>query len=379
MNYSTEEVKKALEHVKYPGEGKHIIELGMVGNIEIKGKQIKIELLPKKTNDPFTSSLQKACVTALRTYVSAECEVEVMVGKPRTEMKVDTGALKTDEPKLFEGVKNVVAIASGKGGVGKSTIAVNLAVALSLKGYRVGLIDADVYGPSIPKMFKVEGSRPEVNKVNGRDMIQPVINYGVKMLSIGFFVNPDDPLIWRGPMATSALKQLMFQGDWGELDFMLIDLPPGTSDIHLTLVQEVPVSGAIIVSTPQAVALADAIKGIGMFTDPKINVPILGLVENMAWFTPEELPDNKYYIFGKDGAKDLAERLNFELLGQIPLVASIREGGDSGDPAAMQKNSPSAKAFSDLADNFIAQINLRNKELAPTQKVAITNTKGCST
>ncbi len=378
MSYSLEQVHDALGHVKYPGEGKSIMELRMVENIRMEANSIQLELLPRKLNDPFTSSLQKACVTALRTYLSPDLEIEISVGKPRKEVKIDAAALNVEGPKLFKDVKNVIAVASGKGGVGKSTIAVNLAVSLAQKGYQVGLIDADVYGPSIPKMFKVEGARPEIYKKDGKDMIKPIVNYGIKMLSIGFFVNPDDPLIWRGPMATSALKQLMEQGDWGELDFMLIDLPPGTSDIHLTLVQEVPVSGAVIVSTPQPVALADAIKGIGMFTDAKINVPVLGLVENMAWFTPEELPENKYYIFGKEGVKQLAERMNFKLLGQIPLVSGIREGGDLGDPAALHEDTLTGKAFSDLADVFITQVNERNDKLAPTQKVEITNTKGCS-
>lgn len=376
MNVSIDQVISALSHVKYPGAGKDIVSLDLVRDIKIDGHKVSLEILPKTSNDPFISSLIRACQTALKTYIGEGVEGIVMQGKK--EEKVNVKAMETGEPKLFAGVKNIIAVASGKGGVGKSTVAVNLAVSVASMGYKVGLIDADVYGPSIPKMLNVESARPEVFKKGNADMITPIENYGIKMLSIGFFVNPKDALIWRGPMATSALKQLMIQGDWGELDFMFIDLPPGTSDIHLTLVQEVPVTGAVIVSTPQDVALADAIKGIGMFTDPKINVPVLGLVENMAWFTPEELPNNKYYLFGKDGCKKLAEEMNFPLLGQIPLVQSIREGGDYGKPSAVADTLVS-EAFMEMARNFLQQTEFRNENMDPTVKVAITNTSGCST
>jgi ATP-binding protein involved in chromosome partitioning len=275
------------------------------------------------------------------------------------------------------GVENIIAIASGKGGVGKSTIAVNLAVALAKTGASVGLLDADVYGPSLPKMFGLEGLRPEIRQEGNRELMVPIEKYGVKALSLGFFVNPEDALVWRGPMATNALKQLITLGDWGELDYLLIDLPPGTGDIHLTMVQEVAVTGAVIVSTPQQVALADVIKGIAMFTGEKINVPVLGLVENMSWFTPAELPENKYYIFGKEGCKNLAKSLGIELLAQIPLVQSICENGDSGKPSVLDDNDPAGKAFAGLASNLIAKIDQRNREKDPTRKVEITNTEGC--
>jgi ATP-binding protein involved in chromosome partitioning len=382
MSYTHDQIINALKHVKYPGTGNDIVSLGMVDEVNIDNKQVELILKPLKANDPFMSSIKKASINALHSYVDADLNMEgkIIVKKEDPVRKVEPKKPDTESGKgIFKGVKNIIAIASGKGGVGKSTISANLSIALAKNGYKVGLIDADIYGPSIPKMFNVEGERPRVVKANGKDMIIPVEKYDVKMLSIGFFVNPDDALIWRGPMATSALKQLMLQGDWGELDYLLIDLPPGTSDIHLTLVQEVPVTGAIIVSTPQDVALADAVKGIGMFTDPKINVPILGMVENMSWFTPAEYPENKYYIFGKDGCKHLAEKLNVPLLGQVPIVQSIREGGDQGRPSALDGESIIGAAFAELGTKVLEQIVQRNQILDPTQKVEITNTDGCST
>jgi ATP-binding protein involved in chromosome partitioning len=270
------------------------------------------------------------------------------------------------------GVENVVAVASGKGGVGKSTVTSNLAVALAQKGYRVGLLDADIFGPSVPKMFATEDARPVLEKIDGKDCIIPVEKYGVKLLSIGYFVNPDDALVWRGAMATNALKQLIGDGKWGDLDYLLIDLPPGTSDIHLTLVQTIPLTGAVVVSTPQEVALADARKGISMFTGEKINVPVLGLVENMSWFTPAELPENKYYIFGKDGCKMLAEKMGLPLLGQIPIVQSIREGGDDGVPPALNTETITGMAFASLADNVVEAVENRKKNLPPTHVVEVT-------
>ncbi len=269
-------------------------------------------------------------------------------------------------------MKNIIAVSSGKGGVGKSTVAVNLAVTLARKGYKVGLLDADIFGPSLPKMLNEEEARPFLEPVDGKEMIVPVEKYGVKMLSIGFFVNKDEAVVWRGAMAGNALKQLIGDANWGELDYFLIDFPPGTSDIHLTLVQTLAITGAVVVSTPQQVALADAKKGINMFTNEKVNVPILGLVENMSWFTPAELPENKYYIFGKGGCKALAEQMNVPLLGEIPLVQSICEGGDSGKPVSLNDGSMTALAFEALTDNFIASVERRNKELAPTQRVEIT-------
>ena len=269
-------------------------------------------------------------------------------------------------------MKNIIAVASGKGGVGKSTVCTNLAVALAQKGYKVGLLDADIFGPSVPKMLNVEEARPILSKKDGRDLITPIENYGIKMLSIGFFVNKEDAVVWRGAMASNALKQLIGDADWGELDYFLIDFPPGTSDIHLTLVQTIPITGAIIVSTPQEVALADARKGISMFTSDKVNVPILGLVENMSWFTPAELPENKYYLFGKDGCKRLAEQNGYALLGQIPIVQSIREGGDEGLPVALKTDSITGMAFAELADNVVEAVDKRNRELPKTGIVEIT-------
>ncbi len=380
MAYSNDLVLSALKRVKYPGLDKDIVSSGMVEDLNIDGREISFALVLPKKNDPFASSLKKACVNAILTYVGQAARVKgnIEIKEQSGTSSVKAKPLNVENQSVLSGIKNIIAIASGKGGVGKSTIATNLAIAIAKQGFSVGLIDADIYGPSLPKMFNVEKERPKVFKSNGSDMITPISNYGVKMLSIGFFVNPDDALVWRGPMATSALKQLMNQGDWGELDFMLIDLPPGTSDIHLTLVQEVPVTGAVIISTPQDIALADAIKGISMFAGDKVNVPVLGLVENMSWFTPEELPDNRYYIFGRDGCKKLAEKLNVPLLGQIPIVQSIREGGDTGKPSALDTNSIVGRAFTELAEKVINQTDLRNKNLAPTKKVEISNTDGCS-
>ena len=268
-------------------------------------------------------------------------------------------------------MKNVIGVSSGKGGVGKSTVAANLAVSLAKLGYKVGLLDADIFGPSVPKMFQVEDARPVAENIGGRDLIVPIEKYGIKLLSIGFFVDPDQATLWRGGMASNALKQLIGDADWGELDYFLIDLPPGTSDIHLTVVQTLALTGAIVVSTPQAVALADARKGINMFTNDKVNVPILGLVENMAWFTPAELPENKYYIFRKEGAKRLAEEMNVPLLGQIPIVQSICESGDKGTPVALDENTVTGRAFLQLAAAVVRQVDRRNMEMAPTRIVEV--------
>ena len=354
----------ALRNVRYPGTGKDIVSMGLVeDNIRIDGMNVTFSLLFEKPSDPFIRSVVKAAETAILTYVSPDVNI-------KGNITVKAKQLARPEPdKLLPEVKNIIAVSSGKGGVGKSTVAANLAVALALQGYKVGLLDADIFGPSQPKMFNLEDARPYLEEVNGRELIQPAENYGVKMLSIGFFVNKGDAVLWRGAMASNALKQLIGDANWGELDYFLIDLPPGTSDIHLTMVQTLAITGAIVVSTPQEVALADARKGISMFTGEKVNVPVLGLIENMAWFTPAELPENKYYIFGREGAKRLAEEMDVPLLGQIPLVQSICESGDAGTPVALDENTVTGRAFLQLAAAVVRQVDRRNVELPPTHVV----------
>lgn len=352
----------ALATVRYPGTGKNLVEAEMVAdNLRIDGMSVSFSLIFEKSTDPFMKSMLKAAETAIHTYVSPDVQVTIA-----TESKQ---AARPEVGKLLPQVKNIIGISSGKGGVGKSTVSANLAVALAKLGYKVGLLDADIFGPSMPKMFQVEDARPYAERVDGRDMIIPVEKYGVKLLSIGFFVDPDQATLWRGGMASNALKQLIGDAVWGDLDYFLIDLPPGTSDIHLTVVQTLAMTGAIVVSTPQAVALADARKGINMFTNEKVNVPILGLVENMAWFTPVELPENKYYLFGKEGAKKLAEEMHVPLLGQIPIVQSICEGGDNGTPVALDEDTVTGRAFLSLAASVVRQVDRRNIEMTPTQIV----------
>ena len=360
-------ILEALKTVRYPGTGKDIVTMGLVeDNIRIDGMNVSFSLLFDKPNDPFIRSVVKAAETAILTYVSPDVNI-------KGNITVKAKELSRPEPdKLLPKVKNIIAVSSGKGGVGKSTVAANLAVALAQLGYKVGLLDADIFGPSQPKMFNLEEARPCMVEAEGRELIEPAENYGVKLLSIGFFVNKEDAVLWRGAMASNALKQLIGDAHWGELDYFLIDLPPGTSDIHLTLVQTLAITGAVVVSTPQEVALADARKGISMFTGDKVNVPVLGLIENMAWFTPAELPNNRYYIFGKEGCKRLAEELNVPLLGQIPLVQSIREGGDDGQPVALNPDSISGQAFRQLAENVVAQVHYRNEHLPPTHRVEVT-------
>ena len=352
----------ALATVRYPGNGKNIVEAEMVAdNLRIDGMKVSFSLTFEKPTDPFMKSVVKAAETAIHTYVSKEVEVSIT-----TESRQ---AARPEPGKMLPQVKNVIAVSSGKGGVGKSTIAANLAVALSKLGYKVGLLDADIFGPSVPKMFQVEDARPYAETVEGRDLIVPIEKYGIELLSIGFFVDPDQATLWRGGMASNALKQLVGDAKWGELDYFILDTPPGTSDIHLTLLQTLAITGAVIVSTPQEVALADARKGINMYMNDKVNVPILGLVENMAWFTPAELPNNRYYLFGKEGTKRLAEELNVPLLGQIPIVQSICENGDNGTPAALDDNSMVGQAFLELARNVVKQTEKRNAEMAPTEIV----------
>ena len=355
-------ITDALATVRYPGTGKDIVSAEMVAdNIRIDGMHVSFSLIFEKPTDPFMKSVVKAAEAAIHAYVSPEVEVEIAV---------ETIKEPAPEPgEMLPGVKNVIAVSSGKGGVGKSTIAANLAVALAQLGYKVGLLDADIFGPSMPKMFQVEDARPYLETVNGRDLIVPVEKYGVKLLSIGFFVNPDQATLWRGGMASNALKQLVGDSNWGDLDYFILDTPPGTSDIHLTLLQNVAITGAVIVSTPQQVALADARKGINMYLNDKVNVPILGLVENMAWFTPAELPQNKYYIFGKEGCKQLSQELNVPLLGQIPVVQSICESGDNGVPAALDKDSITGQAFFELAKRVVEETDRRNRDKDPTHIV----------
>jgi ATP-binding protein involved in chromosome partitioning len=356
-------ITDALRNVKYPGSNEDLVALDMVQEIRIAGQRVSFSLVFQKSNDPNIESLVLACEKAIKDYLGEQVEIED---------NITVKFIHNMERPVLPGVKNIVAVASGKGGVGKSTVAVNLAVALANAGAKVGLIDADIFGPSVPKMFGAEDIRPTGEKIDGRDMINPVEKYGVKFLSIGFFVDTENAIIWRGPMASNALKQLIMDANWGELDYMLIDLPPGTSDIHLTLVQTLPVTGAVIVTTPQDVALADVIRGTSMFQSKSIDVPVLGLVENMAWFTPAELPDNRYYIFGQDGGKKLADKLGLKLLGQIPIVQSIREGGDQGTPVAAETDSITGIAFAELAKSLAHQVHIRNIERAPTKKVKIT-------
>lgn len=354
----------ALSTVTYAGTKKNLVESGMVADTpSINGMKVKIVLTFPRDTDPFMKSTIKAAEAAIHYHVSKDVEVEIETefkSKPRPEVG-----------KLLPQVKNIIAVSSGKGGVGKSTVSANLAIALARLGYKVGLLDADIFGPSVPKMFNVEDARPYAVEVDGRNLIEPIEKYGVKLLSIGFFVNPDTATLWRGGMATNALKQLIADANWGELDYFILDTPPGTSDIHLTLLQTLAITGAVIVSTPQAVALADARKGIDMYRNDKVNVPILGLVENMAWFTPAELPENKYYIFGKEGCKRLAEEMGTPLLAQIPLVQSICESGDAGEPAACKVDSITGLSFLSLAQSVVTVVNRRNKEQDPTKIVQV--------
>ena len=357
-------IMDALATVTYPGTKKNLVESGMVADQpSIDGMKVKVVLEFPRDTDPFLKSTVKAAEAAIHYHVSKDVEVEIITefkSKPRPEAG-----------KMLPGVKNIVAVSSGKGGVGKSTVSANLAISLARLGYRVGLLDADIFGPSMPKMFNVEDARPYAVHVDGRDLIEPIEQYGVRLLSIGFFVNPDTATLWRGGMASNALKQLIGDANWGELDYLILDTPPGTSDIHLTLLQTLAITGAVIVSTPQQVALADARKGVDMYRNEKVNVPILGLVENMAWFTPKELPENKYYIFGKEGCKQLAAELNVPLLAQIPLVQGICESGDEGKPAALSADSMTGIAFLNLAQAVVTVVNRRNKEQPPTKIVGV--------
>ena len=362
----------ALKNVRYPGDGKNIVEKEMVeDDIRIDGNKVTFSLIFDKPTDPFIRSVVRAAETAINTYISPDVEIK---GNISTKFRKEPEA----RPEVLPGVKNIIGISSGKGGVGKSTVSANLAVALAAMGYKVGLLDADIFGPSIPKMFGVEDEPIYMVNKNDHDYIEPIEKYGVKMLSIGFLVDKEKAVLWRGGMASNALKQLITDAWWGDLDYFLIDMPPGTSDIHLTLVQTLPITGVVVVSTPQEVALADARKGIAMFQNPGVNVPILGLVENMAWFTPAQHPDERYYIFGKEGGKELAHKLGVRLLAQIPLVMDIREHADDGEPVAVALETDPATAnadacaFGELARNVVEAVEQRNRDLPATEKVEVT-------
>ena len=355
----------ALRTVRYPGNGKDIVSLGMVeDDMRIDGNKVSFSLIFDRPTDPFIRSLVKSAETAILTHVGKDVEIQ---GNIAVKTRQTAPAPK---PQVLPGVKNIIGISSGKGGVGKSTVSANLAVALAREGYKVGLLDADIFGPSMPKMFGVEDEQVYMHNVDGRDLIIPIEKYGVKMLSIGLLVNADDALVWRGAMASKALTQLIEQADWGELDYFLIDMPPGTSDIHLSLVQTLGITGVVIVTTPQEVALADVRRGIAMFTGEKVNVPVLGVVENMAWFTPEKHPDERYYIFGQGGAERLKEKFHVELLAEIPLVAAVGKHGDDGAPNALG-DSITAQSFIHLAHNVIDAVDRRNSDLPPTVKVEL--------
>lgn len=358
-----EKVLEALSHVEEPDLKKDLVTLNMIQDISIDKKKVSFTVVLTTPACPLKELIANACRNAIIHYVDSEAEVDVNMTARVTSQRQDGG-------EILPGVRNIIAVASGKGGVGKSTVAANLAVAMAQTGARVGLIDADIYGPSQPLMFGVENEKLFITEKNGRQLMVPVEKHGVKLLSIGFLADPTQAIVWRGPMASKALRQLFADADWGELDYMFIDLPPGTSDIHLTLVSAVPVTGAVIVSTPQEVALADARKGVAMFQMDSIRVPVLGVVENMAYFTPEELPENKYYIFGKGGCRSMAEELQVPFLGEIPLIQSIREGGDEGRPAILGEGSPESLAFTTVAGNTAQQIAIRNASRKATQPVS---------
>ncbi|WP_394751306.1 Mrp/NBP35 family ATP-binding protein [Spongiimicrobium salis] len=375
MKLDKKEVLKALEQITVPGEGKNMVESGAVTNVMVFGDEVVVDIT---IGNHSLQARKKTEVEILkiihaRVYEKAKVTVNVKVDVKAAKPKVNE-----IKGKAIPGIKNIIAVASGKGGVGKSTVTANLAVSLAKMGFKVGLLDADIYGPSAPIMFDVVHEKPLATNVGGKSKMKPIESHGVKILSIGFFTQPNQAVIWRGPMASKALNQMIFDADWGEIDFMLLDLPPGTGDIHLSIMQALPVTGAVIVSTPQEVALADARKGVAMFQQEAINVPVLGIIENMAYFTPEELPDNKYYIFGKEGAKHLAEDVNIPFLGEIPLVQSIREAGDVGRPAALQTATPIEHAFEALTRSVVQEVVLRNRTLPATEAIKITTMAGCA-
>lgn len=375
MKITRAAIEQALSTISLPGDGKNLMQSGAVTNINIFGDEVIIDLL---MDNPTLQAKKKAEVSVMKVihdevYEKAKVSVNTRV---RPQKKSENSSLIKGKP--IDGIQHIVAVASGKGGVGKSTVTANLAVSLANMGFKVGVLDADIYGPSMPLMLDVVNERPLAKNIDGVSKMVPVENFGVKLLSIGFFTKPDQAVIWRGPMAAKALNQMIFDAAWGELDFLLLDLPPGTGDIHLSIMQSLPITGAVVVSTPQTVALADAKKGVAMFQQENIQVPVLGIIENMAYFTPEELPDNKYYIFGKEGAKYLAADLKIPFLGELPLVQSIREAGDIGRPAAMQKDTPTAEAITEVTRAVVTEVVKRNEQLPPTEAIKITTMAGCA-
>ena len=376
MSFTKQDIYNALDTITEPGEGKSLVENKNISNLVVFGNEVIVDVAISNPTLQAKKKVESEIKKAILSKVDEKIDVKVNVKTSAAPKKEEKSTL--IKGKKIPSIKNIIAIASGKGGVGKSTITANMAVSLSKMGFKVGILDADIYGPSMHLMFDVEKERPISVKIEGRSKMKPIENYGVKLLSLGFFTNPNQAVIWRGPMASKALNQLIFDADWGELDFLLIDLPPGTGDVHLSIVQALPINGAVIVSTPQTIALADAKKGVAMFQQESIQVPVLGIIENMAYFTPEELPDNKYYIFGKDGAKHLAEDINTKFLGEIPLVQSIREAGDVGHPVALQENTSLENAFATLTKEMVSELLKRNANLPPTEVVRITTMSGCS-
>ncbi|WP_440120479.1 P-loop NTPase [Tenacibaculum sp. Ill] len=374
MSFKKQDIYKALETITAPGEGKSLVENENITNVVTFGDEVIVDVTIANPSLQAKKKIEVEIMKAIHQHVDQKIDVKVNV-KVEVQQKENPNQIRGKE---IPNIQNIIAIASGKGGVGKSTITSNMAVSLAKMGFKVGVLDADVYGPSQHLMFDVEREKPLAVNVNGRSKMKPIESYGVKLLSLGFFTDPSQAVIWRGPMASKALNQLIFDADWGELDFLLIDLPPGTGDVHLSIVQAVPINGAVVVSTPQNIALADAKKGVAMFKQESINVPVLGIVENMAYFTPAELPNNKYYIFGEGGAKNLAEDIETSFLGEIPLVQSIREAGDVGHPVALQENTPLAEAFTEVTKEMVSQLLKRNANLPPTEVVRITTMSGCS-
>jgi ATP-binding protein involved in chromosome partitioning len=370
MKLDRKDILKALESISVAGEGKNMVESGAVTNVLTFGDEVVVDLTITSPAMHIRKRAEEDIVKCIHEHISPAAKVKVNV-------KVETAEKPEIKGKAIPGVKNIIAVASGKGGVGKSTVTANLAVSLAKMGFAVGILDADIYGPSMPIMFDVESEKPISVVVDGKSKMKPIESYEIKILSIGFFTAPSQAVIWRGPMASKALNQMIFDADWGELDFMLIDLPPGTGDIHLSIMQSLPITGAVVVSTPQAVALADAKKGVSMFMSDSINVPVLGIIENMAYFTPAELPENKYYIFGHQGAKNLAEDLEVPFLGEVPIVQSVREAGDFGRPAAMQDGLV-ADVFTEITRNVVEQTVARNESLPPSEAIKITTMAGCS-